>query len=117
MSSDREQVKRMADLLKSGATMLFEHCPQCGSPLFKIRDEVWCTKCDRRVIIVKTEEEIPDLSGSILLGDVEKIVLSKVQEVSQRIREEEDISRLETLSNLLSTWLGVLERIRKIQKD
>ncbi len=113
VSSDKEQVKRMADLLKSGAAMLFEHCPQCGSPLFKIRDEVWCPTCNKRVIIVKGEEEIPDFSSSTLLSDVEKIVLSKVQEVSQRIKDEEDISKLEKLGNLLSMWLEVLEKVRK----
>ena len=113
VSSDKEQVKRMADLLKSGAAMLFEHCPQCGSPLFKIRDEVWCPTCNKRVIIVKGGEEIPDLSSSTLLSDVEKIVLSKVQEVSQRIKDEEDVSKLEKLGNLLLTWLEVLEKVRK----
>lgn len=51
-----------------------------------------------------------------MLSDVEKIVLSKLREVSQRIKDEEDVSKLETLGNLLSTWLQVLEKVRKIEK-
>ena len=116
MSEDKEPIKRMADLLKSGATMIFEHCPQCGSPLFKIRDEVWCPTCNKKVIIVKAGEEPPDLSSSTLLSDVERIVLSKIQGISQRIKDEDDVSRLETLGNLLSRWLEMLEKLRRIQK-
>lgn len=116
MSGDEESVKRMADLLKSGATMLFEHCPQCGSPLFKLHDEVSCPQCDKRVIIVKAGEEIPDVSKVDLLSDVEDVVLSKIQEVSLYVSEEKDVSRLEALGSLLSIWLDVLEKVRKINK-
>ena len=116
MSGDEESIKRMADFLKSGATMLFEHCPQCGSPLFKLQDEIRCPKCDKRVLIVKTGEEIPDLSKSDRLSDVEDTVLSKLQEISDRVREEKDFSKLLALGNLLSTWLDVLEKVQKIQQ-
>lgn len=116
MSRDEESIKRMADLLKSGATMLFEHCPQCGSPLFKLQDEVRCPKCDKRVIIVKTGEEVPDVSKSELLIDVEDTILYKLQEFSDRVRDEKDVSKLVALGNLLSTWLDVLEKVRKIQR-
>ena len=116
MSGDDESIKRMADLLKSGATMLFEHCPQCGSPLFKLQDEISCPKCDKRVVIVKTGEEIPDISRSELLRDVESTVLSKLQEISERVRGENDVSKLESLRNLLSIWLDVLDKVRKSQQ-
>lgn len=116
VSRDEESIKRMADLLKSGATMLFEHCPQCGSPLFKLQDEVRCPKCDKRVIIVKTGEEVPDMSKSDLLIDVEDTILYKLQEFSDRVRDEKDVSKLVALGNLLSTWLDVLEKVRKIQR-
>ena len=106
----------MANLLKSGATMLFEHCPQCGSPLFKLQDEVSCPKCDKRVVIVKAGEQVPDVSKSDLLSDVEDAVLSKIQEVSNRVSEEKDVSKLVALGNLLLTWLDVLEKVRKIQR-
>ena len=116
MSGDEESIKRMADLLKSGATMLFEHCPQCGSPLFKLQDEVRCPKCDKRVVIVKAGEKVPDVSKSDLLSDVEDTVLSNLQEVSNLVREEKDVSKLVALGNLLSIWLDVLEKVRKIQR-
>ena len=117
MSNEETPVKRMADLLKAGATMLFEHCPQCGSPLFKIQDEVWCTNCDKKVLIIKRSEDIPDTSTAILLNDIETTVVSKLQEVNQRVLDETDVSNLESLGTLLSTWLEVYEKIKKIQKE
>lgn len=116
MSNQETPVKRMADLLKAGATMLFEHCPQCGSPLFKIQDEVWCTNCDKKVVIIKRSEEVPNTSTATLLNDIEMTVLSQLREVNQRVRNETDVSNLEALSTLLSTWLEVYEKIKKIQQ-
>ena len=116
VSGDDESIKRMADLLKSGATMLFEHCPQCGSPLFKLQDEIRCPKCDKRVVILKPGEEIPDISRSELLSDVESTVLSKLQEISERVRGEKNVSKLESLGSLLSIWLDVLDKVRKSQQ-
>ncbi|KON30663.1 hypothetical protein AC480_00575 [miscellaneous Crenarchaeota group archaeon SMTZ1-55] len=116
MSDDTASVKRMADLLKAGATMLFEHCPQCGSPLFKLNDEVRCLTCDKRVVIVKTGDEIPDVSKADLLSDLEIMVLSKLREVSNYVQEETDVTKLTALGSLLATWLDVLEKVRKINK-
>lgn len=113
MSGDEESIKRMADLLKSGATMLFEHCPQCGSPLFKLQNEIRCPKCDKRVVIVKSGEKIPDASRSELLSDVESTVLYMLREVSERVRGEKDVSKLESYGRLLSIWLDVLDKVRK----
>lgn len=113
MSKNKEEVKHMANLLKSGATMLFEHCPQCGSPLFKIQNEIWCSKCNKKVVKVKKGEE---LSHSTLLKAIEKIVLLKLKEVSLHLKNESDITKLENLSNLLSIWLDILQKIWKIQK-
>lgn len=112
---DKEYLKRMADLLRSGATMLEDHCPECNAPLFKVREEVWCARCNRRVIKVKEGEEIP-ATASLSLNDVERTILVKIQETSKLIMEEKDVANLERLSNLLLKWLEVLEKAARIQK-
>lgn len=116
MSDDKESIKRMADMLKSGATMLFEHCPQCGSPLFKLQDEIRCPKCDKRVVIVKAGEKIPDFSRSELLSSVETTVLYVLQEISERVRREKDVLKMEAYGKLLAMWLDVLEKVKKRQQ-
>lgn len=113
--SNEENVKRMADLLRSGATMLEYNCPVCSSPLFRIKGEVWCPKCNKRVIISREGEET-QVTIQPLLNETEKIILLKIQESCQQIAEEKDIAKLERLSSLLAKWLDVLERTRRIQK-
>ncbi len=106
----------MADILKKGGKMLFELCPECNSPLFSIRNEVWCVACNKRVIIVKEGESTPKLTNLDLLSNVESIVLMKLQENSQQIQNENDVSKLQELGLLVSTWLEVLDRLSKLKK-
>ena len=113
--SREEYVRRMSDLLKSGATMLQNHCPECNSPLFRVKGEVWCPKCNKRVITVK-EGEDQHIAMSSLVDDVEKTILFKIQESNKQIMEEKDLVNLEKLSNLLLKWLEALERTRRINK-
>ena len=105
----------MSDLLKSGATMLQDHCPECNSPLFMVKGEVWCPRCNKRVIMVKEgEESLIAMSSS--LADLERTILLKIQESNKQIIEEKDLVNLEKLSSLLVKWLEALERTRRIQK-
>lgn len=117
MPNEEKSIKRMADVLKAGGTMLQDICPECGSPLFKIKDEVWCLNCNKRVIFVKEGEPTPDLIDLTELGDIEEIILKKLRENSQQIIDESDPAKLQELGSLLSTWLEVLEKLRKIQKQ
>ena len=82
--SDEDKLKRTANLLRSGATMLFKHCPECGSPLFKKDENILCPNCNKKVIIVGVGEKIPDFSTSDLLSSVEKTILDKLQKNNNR---------------------------------
>jgi len=110
-----EDIKRMADYLRKGATMLSESCPECNSPLFKIHEDVWCPKCNKRVVIVKSEEEVPKESTTIILSNIDEVILNKIHETAAQIKIEKDPDRLQKLGNLLSTWLEALEKLRKIK--
>ena len=44
-----EELKRLSDLLKSGATMLSEACPDCHIPLYKKDDRIFCPKCNKSI--------------------------------------------------------------------
>ena len=115
MSKDNEKIKRMGDLLKSGATMLFEHCPECNNPLFKIKEDIWCSNCNKRVIIVGEGEETK-VTSMLLLEDIERTILIKLQEISHGISNETGSSELLKLGELLLKWLEILERVRDIRK-
>jgi UPF0148 protein len=49
---DKNNIEKMAELLRSGNTMLNKSCPECNSPIFKNKKgELFCPSCNRRVII------------------------------------------------------------------
>ena len=51
---EEPNIKKMATLLRSGATMLDRYCPNCNYILFRLKnDQIYCPICDREVIIVK----------------------------------------------------------------
>lgn len=119
MSGKNEEIRSMADLLRSGATLTDLACPVCSSPIFKLRSgELWCPKCQKRVVIVKEGESEPSLQsgGELLFESLESTLLEKIKEVNGRIREEKDVERLLRLSEVLSVLLGNLERARKIER-
>jgi len=120
-----EDVKRMADMLRRGATMLSEQCPVCSSPLFKLQDETFCVKCNRRVVMVKEGEEVsqmkderekPLVASTTVSALIEETALAKLQEIVSQARGEKDTGRLQQLGSSLMTWLEVLEKVKKIGK-
>ena len=53
-----KDIKRMADLLRKGATLTDLSCPACASPLFRLKDQtLWCEKDQKKVIVMKREDE------------------------------------------------------------
>ncbi|RLI04789.1 hypothetical protein DRO26_03930 [Candidatus Bathyarchaeota archaeon] len=110
-------VKKMAEALKMGATMLDEACPQCNSPLFKMPSgEVYCINCNQKIVLVKTEEEALKVSLPTTLGLLEETILKKIQQLEQKIRTEDKPENLQVFINLIISYLETLEKIRKVRK-
>jgi len=107
----------MADLLRQGATLTELSCPACASPIFKLQSgELWCAKCQKRVIVVKEGETPEEATKPIVLSTLESTVLTKIQEVERKIKDEQDPVQLEKLSATLATLLENLERIKKMKR-
>ncbi len=112
-----DDVKRMADLLKSGATMLSDTCPQCKSPLFKIRNELLCVKCNRPVVVIKATEDESGVIAAQVLRKLEQTALTKIDEINSALRTEKGSQKIEKLRVSLSEWLTVVERLRKLRSS
>jgi UPF0148 protein len=113
-----EDVRRMADLLKSGATMLSDICPECGTPLFKVKGETFCAKCNRPVVYAKatTVQGQVTLSPSHLLDSVEQTIVMKINEANDILKSEKQPDKLAAYSNLLFGWLSTLEKLRSLKE-
>jgi len=118
LPKDTEPIQSMADLLKQGATLTQFSCPACSSPLFKLKSgDLWCAQCQKRVIVVKEGTSSTEVASPVLLGKLESTVLVKIQEIEKKIKNETDSHELQKLSDLLSTLLENLERIRKMKRS
>lgn len=108
----------MANLLREGATLTKLACPSCASPLFKLRNgDVWCARCEKKVIILKEGEEPSKIMGDIVLNKLEATLLTKIQEIQNRMQHEENMEELQKLGTVLSGLLENLEKIRKTKRS
>jgi UPF0148 protein len=107
----------MADLLRQGSTLTDLVCPACSSPLFKLKSgDLWCAKCEKKVVVVKEGEEPSKITRSMVLDNLETTLLEKAQEIQNKMQHTESVEELQKLSSTLSELLENLERIRKVKK-
>ena len=107
-------VKKMAQLLQQGATMLADGCPQCGSPLLQVGEDIYCAMCDRRIVYASSEEEVETESVKILLPQLKETLLVKLRTLNDLIEKENDTEALTKLANLMVLLLQALERLKKM---
>src|SRR5947199_10759793 len=96
-----DDVKRMADLLKSGATMLSDGCPNCGSSLFKVKGEIFCAECNKPVVYARATGPQATVSASMLLESVAQTVLGKLRETNELLNLDKDPNKISAYSNLV----------------
>jgi UPF0148 protein len=110
-------IQAMVDLLRQGAALTELACPACASPLFKLRSgDLWCAKCQKRVIVVREGEQPVEATGPMLLNTLESTVLSKIKEIEAKLKVEKDPAELQKLGAILSTLLENLEKIKKMRR-
>lgn len=114
---EEEHVKRMADLLREGATMTDMACPACASPLFRLKDgTLWCARDEKKVVVLKEGEEPAKVTGSMTLDALEATLLAKISDVQNRMQNEQNVDELQKLGTALSGLLENLEKLRRIKK-
>jgi UPF0148 protein len=107
-------VKRMAELLRAGATMMAEACPDCKVPIFKLTNgEMICPSCGRRVVFAKSSEAEKLAAQTSAASELEDLLQRKILSIKERIEGTDEPSELESLSKSLSSLLDSLEKVRQ----
>jgi len=113
---EKEYIRKMAELLKAGATMLSMTCPVDKVPLFKLRSgEVICPVCGTRFYIVKDEAERVAATASITLESLERTVVSKIVQLNDSLRTLNADMVSKDMLESLKLWLEILEKIRSLR--
>ena len=111
---DDTSVKRMAELLRQGATMLADGCPQCASPLFKIKDEIYCAKCDRRIVYAQSDQDVEVQAVKTLIPELRETLIKKLKALNEIVDNETDTEALTKLANLMVLLLQALRRLENM---
>jgi UPF0148 protein len=114
---DDSSIKKMAELLRRGATMLAESCPQCGSPLFKVGSDIYCAKCDRRIVYAKSDEEVEAQAVKTLIPELRVTLIDKLKALNELVESENDIDKLTKVANLMVLLLQSLHHLEGIKAD
>ncbi len=105
-------MKQMAELLRKGATMLSESCPDCNTPLFKLKDgSLVCPMCNKPVVMVAADA---DTEGMAQQGSIDQTLLSKVKEIQAMLEAEKEPERINVLLETLIKLLDARERVRSL---
>jgi UPF0148 protein len=116
--TDDQDIKRMADLLRQGATLTDLSCPVCASPLFRLKDgTLWCGKDEKKVILVKEGEDTAKAAGTAAMETLEATLLEKVQDLQAKIQRTENVEELQKLTTALPQLLESLDKIRRMKKS
>jgi UPF0148 protein len=117
MEEKSNDIKRMANLLRQGATLTDLACPACASPLFRLKDgTLWCAKDEKKVIVVKEEEVNETTNSDKAMDTLETTILSKVQDLQVKIQQTNDVGEIQKLSTALSELLDNLSKIKQLKK-
>lgn len=109
-----ENVKKMAEALRAGATMLAEPCPNCSAPLFRFRSgEVRCVSCD--TVVSPVAQKPPETTPGATLPLLEKKVLELLSQYGKKL-ETADGQEVEKLLAQVDICLNILGKIRDLSK-
>ncbi len=110
-----QPVKKMAELLRRGATMLADACPQCGSPLLKVDEDIYCAHCDRRIVYADSDEEVETYAVKALIPELHETLLRKLRSLNDLVEAEDNIESLTKLANLMVLLLQTLHNLENMR--
>ncbi len=113
MAHDRgEALKRMTELLRTGAIMLDLTCPICGLPLFRLKSGEIVCPIHGKVHVVSSEEEARRVRVDAVIEELEELAATRLSALMKEVLSGRDE---EAVLGLMIKWLDVMERCRRIR--
>jgi len=108
-------IQKAAELMRKGATMLNEACPECSGPLFQLKDDIICPQCEKKVLIVSDEAEVQELEKEAILAELDLAICTQIETLIKRLDKENDSDELMGIGRLTILWLEALEKLKRIR--
>ncbi len=93
--------------------MLSTHCPKCGYPLFEKDGKTYCPACEKFKNENKGIEnnKIRYDSKSTTKVDVNKILMEKINYLTMKLKDENEISRIKEIGEALYILIKIKKKI------
>ena len=113
---DKIKVKEMAELLRKGATMLSQTCPQCKVPLFKLRGgTIICPVCKRKVVFMKENGTI-DEPITLVIEKLRGALLTKLVKIVDELEQTDELDKILKLLEAAENIFKLMKRIKENRK-
>lgn len=108
-------VKKMAELLRTGATLTNYTCPACTTPLLKLKtSDHYCVNCEKSVVIVKSDEEEIEVSMRYNLAHVRDTIFNKILGLNKSLKQTQEVDGIQEITRSLLLLLEAYDRVSKI---
>ncbi len=115
MSTKDLVAKKMAQLIRAGATLTSYTCPVCGTPLLRLKTgEYYCANCDRPVVIVRSDAEEKEVMIRYGLMDIRDTLYERLVMINNELKETKDIDRINELVRSMVLILEAYDKITQI---
>lgn len=101
----------MGELLRKGATMLSESCPECNTPIFKLKDgSLYCAMCEKQVVVVAADTDTEAMERQ---NRLEETLNKKIKQVQDQLDEEMDPDKINALLETLGKLIDTQAKLKK----
>ncbi|QQG48312.1 MAG: hypothetical protein HY247_06065 [archaeon] len=108
-STNKDKTRVAALLVRKGATILGQACPQCGGIQVRYKGKVYCTSHEDLSQVAKTES----VSFDTVAAGMKEVLLTKLAEASAALGSEGDVAKQEQLVSLMAKYFELLSRLPK----
>ena len=104
-------LKNMGELLRKGAKMLSESCPECNTPIFQLKDDsLYCAMCEKQVKIVPADTDTAAMDQQ---NRLEETISKKIKQIQGQLDEEMDPDRINVLLETLGKLIDTQAKLKK----
>ncbi len=105
----KDKMKLAVEVVRKGATILGEPCPQCGGIQVRYHGKVYCTGHEDLSSVVKAEI----VSMETVVAEIRQVLISKLNEAASSLGTEKDGAKQDQLASLMTKYFDLLQKLPK----
>jgi UPF0148 protein len=103
----KEGMKLAAELVRRGATILGEPCPECGGIQVRYRGKVICASHEDLSPILRVE----GVSYETVVAEMRELLVLKLDESVSLLERERDLAAQDRLVSLMAKYFDLLQKM------